>query len=139
MSKLLPSIKLRRCAKKGCMCDVCRSRRIKIRDKQIAWRENNLERDRRIKREYAERAYRKMKQALLDRDGDVCAWCGEVMEDPISGQSTHIDHIIPKSKGGKGSIYKLPPDDNLRLLHADCNIERSDVQSDTEESDEVPF
>ncbi len=56
--------------------------------------------------------------ALLERDGDVCAWCGELITVPYNGGETHVDHILPFTRGGGGELA------NLQLLHATCNMSR---------------
>ena len=50
--------------------------------------------------------------SLLKRQEGKCSHCGNYFKD---GDSIEIDHIIPKSKGGK-DIY-----DNLQLLHRHCH------------------
>ena len=54
--------------------------------------------------------------ALLARDGFICAGCGDVLGAPFDGQRTHVDHIVPVSRGGGDDRA------NLQLLHAPCNI-----------------
>ena len=54
---------------------------------------------------------------LADRDGWICAWCGEFL-DPFDSIETHVDHMRPVSKGG---THKLS---NLQLLHATCNLRK---------------
>lgn len=53
-------------------------------------------------------------QRLLDRNGGICALCGDVcaLEDATR------DHVIPKSLGGAMSTW------NLRLAHRACNEDR---------------
>ena len=97
------------------------------------------------RREWTRRRARAVRQALLDRDGPLCQWCDEPMEDPFDGDATHVDHINPRKRGG-GKLhdrYKLPPPVNIRLLHAGCNMERKARQepgtSEIPHDDEVPF
>ena len=56
--------------------------------------------------------------ALRERDGDVCAWCGELVTAPYNGGETHVDHIRPFTRGGGSELA------NLQLLHATCNMSR---------------
>ena len=44
--------------------------------------------------------------------------CG-ICQRPLGGE-VHIDHIIPKSRGGSDD------DSNLQLAHAQCNLAKSD-------------
>jgi len=37
------------------------------------------------------------RQGIIDRDGHICQYCGE----RITGKRLTIDHVYPKSKGGK--------------------------------------
>jgi hypothetical protein len=62
--------------------------------------------------------WEEIKKTLRERDGDFCSICRGRMS--FTGKKTRpisatIDHIIPKSKGGKDG---LP---NLRLVHSFCN------------------
>ena len=49
---------------------------------------------------------------LMKRQKGKCAWCGLFFQ---MGDCWEIDHIIPKSQGGKNR------DDNLQLLHLHCH------------------
>jgi RNA-directed DNA polymerase len=49
---------------------------------------------------------------LLRRCGCKCAWCHEWFQ---PGDRLEVDHIIPKSKGGKDSYT------NFQLLHKHCH------------------
>ncbi|MGH3429934.1 MAG: HNH endonuclease [Mycobacteriales bacterium] len=68
---------------------------------------------------YGSRAARTRVQ-LLERDGNNCSLCGEVM----SEDDRTIDHIRPKSKGGSGQLS------NLQLAHARCNEAKGDAFED---------
>jgi len=57
------------------------------------------------------RRWREIRKRIIQRD-QVCQLCGQ-----DEGQM-HIDHIIPKSKGGSDM------DLNLRLLCRSCNLRR---------------
>jgi 5-methylcytosine-specific restriction endonuclease McrA len=54
---------------------------------------------------------------VVRRDGQICQECHE----PIPDDQVEFDHIIPFSKGGTATP------DNLRLLHRDCNRQKSDA------------
>lgn len=56
------------------------------------------------------------RQALLERDGDGCWFCGEAM-----GEDCTIEHLVPKSKGGANSLQ------NYALAHQRCNAEAADL------------
>lgn len=97
----------------------------KMKDYQRSYREANREKVREYARQLYERrggkGYRKTVtiQALIDRDGMICAWCGQFLDDPYDGDLTEIDHIVPVTLGG------APKDlDNLQLLHAPCNTSK---------------
>jgi hypothetical protein len=53
-----------------------------------------------------------MRQKIIERDGHVCGLCGEAIEDP---RDIHIDHVRPKSRGGRARP------ENLQVAHAWCN------------------
>ena len=55
---------------------------------------------------------------ILDRDGIICAWCGEFMSEPYDGRAAHVDHVTPVSRGGDNNLA------NLQLLHAACNLRK---------------
>lgn len=60
--------------------------------------------------------YREMiRNLLIQRDGNVCQLCKEVMSDLTTA---HIDHILPQNMGGSHEA------DNIRLVHASCNLTR---------------
>jgi hypothetical protein len=52
--------------------------------------------------------------ALIDRDGDVCVWCGRR---PWPGDLT-TEHLLPRSRSGRG----LP--ENLAVACRGCNRRR---------------
>lgn len=62
---------------------------------------------------------KRLRYQILDRDGRKCVACGRSPK--IHGVVLHIDHIIPKSKGGT-----YDPN-NLQTLCTDCNLGKSDV------------
>ena len=53
---------------------------------------------------------------VVRRDGHMCQLCGR----NVSDNELHLDHIIPVSRGGISTV------ENLRLLCAECNREKSD-------------
>ena len=55
------------------------------------------------------------KQHILSRDNKTCQHCGRSIGD---GVKLHIDHIIPKSKGGYGDVW------NGQVLCDLCNREK---------------
>ena len=54
------------------------------------------------------------RQAKED-EGIVCYLCGEIIEKGCG----HVDHVFPLGKGGSHSV------DNLRVVHAHCNLKKS--------------
>ncbi|MES2115208.1 MAG: HNH endonuclease [Pseudomonadota bacterium] len=54
---------------------------------------------------------------VVRRDGQVCQICHQ----PVPDDQVEFDHIIPFSKGGPTTA------DNLRLVHEECNGEKSDL------------
>lgn len=61
---------------------------------------------------------RKIRTALLARDGATCSYCNKPLTEPLNGRKTHIDHIVPMSRGGSNKL------DNLQLLHGTCNMKK---------------
>lgn len=55
------------------------------------------------------RAWRKVRQQVLVRDGHTCQECGHF-------PANHVDHITPRSMGGSDKPS------NLRVLCATCNL-----------------
>ena len=55
-------------------------------------------------------AWNKTRQAVLERDGYACVVCG--------GSANHVDHIIPKSRGGSDDM------DNLQAMCAYHNLSK---------------
>lgn len=58
-----------------------------------------------------------MRFDVLCRDGFRCRYCGVSVEE---GALLHVDHVMPKSKGGADSL------DNLVTACLDCNLGKSD-------------
>jgi hypothetical protein len=51
----------------------------------------------------------------FERDGRRCALCGEQVQ---TWETTHIDHIVPVSRGGTDDVA------NLRAVHGFCNLSK---------------
>ena len=64
------------------------------------------------------RAPRKHIPALFTRDGFLCKGCLTPFPNPRDGRAVHVDHIIPRVKGGGNDIA------NLQLLCAQCNLRK---------------
>lgn len=64
--------------------------------------------------------YIKLRFSVLNRDSFTCIYCGR---SPSKDKSVvlHVDHKIPKSKGGEDSI------DNLVTACAECNLGKGDI------------
>jgi len=56
--------------------------------------------------------FKAQRQRVFKRDGYVCAACG------TDEGELHIDHIIPRVKGGDHSL------DNLQVLCKQCNLRK---------------
>lgn len=64
-------------------------------------------------------AYLKLRFEILKRDNFTCQYCGRnVKEDKVK---LHLDHIIPKSKGGKNET------DNYTTSCFECNEGKKDI------------
>lgn len=56
-----------------------------------------------------------MRDAVIERDGDICQLCG----DPVAPSDVlHLDHIVPHSLGGHDTVA------NLQVAHALCNMRK---------------
>lgn len=60
------------------------------------------------------RSWREQRKRILERDHHVC----QVRLVCAGAPATHVDHIVPKSRGGTDD------DSNLRAACADCNLKR---------------
>lgn len=56
-----------------------------------------------------------IKDILKEQQNDLCGICDNVVEE---NQVSHIDHIIPLSRGGSHTM------DNLQYAHAGCNLSK---------------
>ena len=54
--------------------------------------------------------WRRLRKLVLARDCYLCQLCLQP-----AGKSAHVDHVVPKSRGGKDSL------DNLQTLCAGCH------------------
>ena len=54
------------------------------------------------------------RRAVFERDGEVCAYC------KTDSGPFHIDHIMPKSRGGSDNL------ENLTVACAPCNLSKRD-------------
>lgn len=66
----------------------------------------------------SKREFRKICGYAVHYEFCVCYLCGLPITD---GQKWNLDHIKPKSRGGKSTP------ENLRPVHADCNQAKSDL------------
>lgn len=77
-----------------------------------------VEMDQQRRRQGPRSAAREQREAVLERDGFACVYCGEA-EGPL-----HCDHVIPYSRGGWTSL------DNLVTACRRCNISKKDRTPD---------
>lgn len=70
-----------------------------------------------IKKKYYLPSLSRLRHLIFLRDGYRCIECGSTNKDTI----LHLDHIIPKSKGGTNNI------ENLQTLCWVCNLGKSDT------------
>lgn len=54
------------------------------------------------------------RQLVIRRDGFVCHLCGGA----VKRGDVHLDHVIPRSKGGPDTA------DNLKVAHSTCNLRK---------------
>lgn len=66
-----------------------------------------------IERSVTNRAWRRLRLVILERDRFVCGICG-------GPGATTVDHVRPRSQGGTNHPG------NLRAAHARCNYGRGD-------------
>ena len=87
--------------------------------------------------------------AMAARQLGICPWCVKSIHEPLCGDETHIDHVVPVENptgthstngAARRAHYNSRTSfaehgDNLRLMHAHCNLERGDSHQLTD----VPF
>ena len=56
------------------------------------------------------------RRRLMERDGDVCWYCGRFLYDDVT-----IEHLIPQARGGSHAV------ENLVLAHERCNHDAGDL------------
>lgn len=61
-------------------------------------------------------AWARLRLAVLERDGWVCAYCGKALE----GDDATADHIVPRGTGGRDELT------NLVAACRRCNGKKSD-------------
>lgn len=57
------------------------------------------------------REFERLRPAVFERDGDTCTYCGQY-------DATHVDHKIPRSRGGENTL------ENLVTACRDCNTDK---------------
>lgn len=62
-------------------------------------------------RGYCSQGWKAARREVLLRDNYQCQMCGVV----VHGKRAHVDHIVPKSKGGSDEVS------NLRTLCVSCH------------------
>jgi 5-methylcytosine-specific restriction endonuclease McrA len=72
------------------------------------------EEQRRRNRARLQRQLLRTLEVLLSRDGNKCYLCSRDLMLPV-----HIDHIVPRARGGSEAIT------NLAVVHAKCNLHKS--------------
>ena len=66
----------------------------------------------------------KMRKRVYDKYNGRCAYCGMKIFNNCGDESFHIDHIIPKCKGGSNHLFNLNP--SCRY----CNLKKHDKSLD---------
>jgi 5-methylcytosine-specific restriction protein A len=62
-------------------------------------------------RGYCSAGWKAARREVLLRDGYQCQVCGDL----VHGKRAHVDHIVPKAKGGSDEVS------NLRVLCISCH------------------
>jgi len=89
---------------------------MKARRKSVSdWQKRNREYIRKKSKEY--RKGWRLRFMALDKFNFKCQYCGRKAPDI----ELHIDHIVPKAKGGRNII------ENLTVACRECNIGKSDL------------
>lgn len=58
-----------------------------------------------------------LSQAIRSRAHGRCQYC--LMHESLQGATFHIEHVVPKSKGGESTL------ENLALACPGCNLHKS--------------
>lgn len=69
-------------------------------------------------RYYERLQLKEIRKQLIQRDGMVCGICGEAI---ASYRDCTIDHIKPRSAGGRTELS------NCQLAHFKCNLKKGDA------------
>ncbi len=64
---------------------------------------------------YGRRAWKLARQERLAIDNWACQDCGRI----VTGREAHVDHVVPKAKGGSDLM------DNLRTLCRSCHSRKT--------------
>lgn len=63
------------------------------------------------------RSWRRLRALVLDRDGGRCQ-VPTAQGQPCQASASHVDHIVPRSRGGTDALA------NLRAACPPCNLRR---------------
>ena len=75
-----------------------------------------------------------LKPALVNREKGRCAICGcDLTNVIVNDKKTHVDHIVPLSKGGANDPT------NLQVLCDDCNLKKGNKNDATNGIRHVPW
>lgn len=90
--------------------------------KRAEWRKRRKQNDKKYRKRLLEtrasqKRVRRLLPHLIARNGNLCALCGVSLPSSIT-PDTHVDHIVPRSKGG-GDVVS-----NLQAVHAACNLRK---------------
>ena len=113
-----PEARARRNARTMAKKDADPAFREKLNEDMRRWREANPGRV---------SGYRKWRGTLLMRQAFTCAICGELIAD---GETAHVDHIRPVSKGGTDEVA------NLQVTHPACNMRKGNRWDPDKEDNE---
>jgi CRISPR/Cas system Type II protein with McrA/HNH and RuvC-like nuclease domain len=62
---------------------------------------------------------KKVLMYLAERQNGICPECNRRLP-CLEEEVPHVDHVVPFAQGGENSVA------NIRLLHAQCNLSKSD-------------
>ena len=66
--------------------------------------------------------YRQHLPVLIERHRGICEICGKAL--PLDWSQIHVDHILPRSRGGTDAP------DNLQAAHDSCNLRKGPRRMD---------